>query len=42
MGLNHGQVLVISEVEIVLNEIVSDGNGMYVERDSSLPIVEVN
>lgn len=42
MGLNYGQVLVISEVEIVLNEIVSDDNGMYVERDSSLPIVEVN
>jgi len=42
MGLNHGQVLAISEVEIVLNEIVSEGNGMYVKRDSSLPIVEVN
>ena len=42
MGLTHGKVLAISEVEIVLNEIVSDGNGMYVERDSSLLIVEVN
>jgi type IV pilus assembly protein PilP len=42
MGLNHGQVLAISEAEIMLNEIVADGNGMYIERDSSLSIVEVN
>jgi len=42
MGLNHGQVLAISEAEIALKEIVPDGNGMYIERDSSLPIVEVN
>ena len=42
MGFDHGQVLAVSEAEIVLKEIVSDGNGMYVERDSSLPIVEVN
>jgi type IV pilus assembly protein PilP len=42
MGQNHGQVLAISEAEIVLKEIVADGNGMYIERDSSLPIIEVN
>jgi type IV pilus assembly protein PilP len=42
MGFNHGQVLAISEAEIALKEIVPDGNGMYIERDSSLPIVEVN
>ncbi len=42
MGLNHGQVLAISEAAIALKEIVPDGNGMYIERDSSLPIVEVN
>jgi type IV pilus assembly protein PilP len=42
MGHNHGQVLAISEAEIMLKEIVADGNGMYVERDSSLSIVEVN
>ena len=42
MGQNHGKVLTISEAEIVLKEIVADGNGMYIERDSSLSIVEVN
>jgi type IV pilus assembly protein PilP len=42
MGHNHGQVLAISEAEIMLKEIVADGNGMYIERDSSLSIVEVN
>lgn len=42
MGQNHGKVLAISEAEIVLKEIVADGNGMYIERDSSLSIVEVN
>jgi len=42
MGLNHGKVLAVSEAEIALKEIVQDGSGMYIERDSSLPIVEVN
>jgi len=42
MGLNHGKVLAISEAEILLKEIVADGNGIYIERDSSLSIVDVN
>lgn len=42
MGQNHGQVMAIDEAKIVLKEIVADGNGMYIERDSSLAIVEVN
>lgn len=42
MGQNHGQVTAIDEAKIVLREIVADGNGMYIERDSSLAIVEVN
>lgn len=42
MGQNHGQVTAIDEAKIELREIVADGNGMYIERDSSLAIVEVN
>lgn len=42
MGQNHGQVTAIDEAKIVLREIVADGNGMYIERDLSLAIVEVN
>ncbi len=42
MGRNHGQVVSISDLEIVLKEIVPDGNGLYIERDSTLSIVEVN
>jgi type IV pilus assembly protein PilP len=42
MGQNHGKVLAISEAKIRLKEIVADGNGMYIERDSALSIVEVN
>jgi len=42
MGQNHGRVLAINEAQIELKEIVPDGNGMYIERDSSLSIVEVN
>ena len=42
MGTNHGQVMAISEAEIVLKEIVPDGNGLYVERDLALSIAEPN
>jgi type IV pilus assembly protein PilP len=42
MGLDDGQILTISDVEVTLKEIVSDERGGYVERDSSLSVVDVN
>lgn len=42
MGQNHGKILSINATEIVLKEIVADANGRFVERDTKLPIVEVN
>lgn len=42
IGQNHGRILSVTSSEIRLKEIVSNGSGGYVERDSSLPIVEVN
>lgn len=42
LGQNHGRILSISSTEITLKEIVSNGQGRYIERDSTLPIVEVN
>lgn len=42
LGQDHGKILSISPTKITLKEIVSSGNGRYVERDSELPIVEVN
>jgi len=42
MGLEDGQILAISDAEVRLKEIVSDGNGGYVERDATLSVVDVN
>jgi type IV pilus assembly protein PilP len=42
MGKNHGRVLSISPSQISLKEIVLSGNGTYIERESSLPIAEIN
>ncbi len=42
MGKNHGQVLSVTPSEIILKEIVSSGKGAYVERESALPIAEIN
>lgn len=42
IGQNHGEILSISDTEIILKEIVSEGNGRYIERDSSLSVVEVD
>lgn len=42
MGQNHGRILLISDEEITLNEIVPEGNGAYKERKSSLTVVDVN
>jgi type IV pilus assembly protein PilP len=42
VGTNHGKILSISDTELKLKEIVPEGNGRYIERDSSLSVVEVN
>ncbi|OUR72460.1 pilus assembly protein PilP [Methylophaga sp. 42_8_T64] len=42
MGRNHGKILSISEMELKLKEIVAEGDGRYMERDSSLSIADVN
>ena len=42
MGQNHGQITSISETELSLNEIVADGKGAYVERESILTLADVN
>lgn len=42
MGMHDGQILTISDAELSLKEIVSDGNGGYIERDSFLSVVDVN
>ncbi len=36
MGQNHGRITDISEAEIALIEIISDGIGGYIERDAAL------
>jgi type IV pilus assembly protein PilP len=41
MGQNDGQILAISENELTLKEIVPDGRGAYVERESFLTIASV-
>jgi len=40
LGQNHGQILVISEDKIDLNELVQDGRGGYLERQASLALGE--
>jgi type IV pilus assembly protein PilP len=43
LGENHGKILAISETELLLKEIVPDiDSGGYIERDSSLSVVDVN
>jgi len=39
IGQNHGKVLTISDVELTLKEIIPDGEGGYLERDSSLSVM---
>jgi type IV pilus assembly protein PilP len=36
MGQNHGRIMTINESEIVLDEIVADGLGGYVNRPASI------
>ncbi|MBE0438424.1 MAG: pilus assembly protein PilP [Gammaproteobacteria bacterium] len=42
MGQDHGQILSVTESELTLKEIVSDERGAYIERESSLSVVDVN
>jgi len=40
LGQNHGQITQITEQQIELTEIVSDGRGGYSERQASLALAE--
>jgi len=42
MGLNEGEVLTISDEEVTLKEIVSNGDSGYLEREASLSLIDVN
>lgn len=41
MGRNHGEIISITSEEIKLKEIVPNGRGGFIERDTSVPAVEV-
>jgi len=40
LGLNFGQIISITESEVKIKEMVQDGAGDWLERDSSLQLVE--
>ncbi len=42
MGTNHGKILQISETELLLKEIVPEGNGRFIERESSVSVLDIN
>jgi type IV pilus assembly protein PilP len=42
LGMNHGQILEITETELLLKEIMPEGNGRYVERESSISVLGLN
>jgi type IV pilus assembly protein PilP len=42
MGQNHGKITSISESEMKLKEIVPNGRGGFIDRDTSVSAVEVN
>jgi type IV pilus assembly protein PilP len=42
MGRNHGKITSISEAKLELNEIVPNGRGGYIDRNTSVAAVEVN
>ncbi len=42
MGQNDGLILAVTETELTLKEVVPDGRGAYIERESSLSIADVN
>jgi len=41
MGRNYGKIISITSNEIQLREIVPNGRGGFIERDTSVPAVEV-
>jgi type IV pilus assembly protein PilP len=42
MGRNHGKITSISESQMQLKEIVPNGRGGFIDKDTSVPAVEVN
>lgn len=42
MGLNHGNILKITETELVLKEIVPEGNGRFIERETSVSVLDID
>jgi type IV pilus assembly protein PilP len=42
MGRNHGKITSISETKLTLKEIVPNGRGGFIDRDTSVSAVEVN
>ena len=40
MGQNYGEIVAISETQIVLKEIISDGSGGWIEREATLALPE--
>ncbi|HQS59596.1 MAG: pilus assembly protein PilP [Gallionellales bacterium 35-53-114] len=40
IGMNFGQIITISEAEVKIKEMVQDGAGDWLERESSLQLVE--
>jgi type IV pilus assembly protein PilP len=42
MGTNHGKILEITEMELLLIEIVPEGNGRFIERESSISVLDIN
>jgi type IV pilus assembly protein PilP len=42
MGSNHGKITLISEAHMELREIVPNGRGGFIDRDTSVSAVEVN
>jgi type IV pilus assembly protein PilP len=40
MGQNHGRIILLSDVEIKLTEIVPDGLGNYIERSAAIALIE--
>jgi len=42
IGKNDGQILEITDTELAVVEIVSDGDGGYIKRDASLAVIDVN
>ena len=40
LGQNYGRILKVSETELVLREVVQDAAGEWIERNTSLQLVE--